>query len=186
MLGLGDSITAGFGASPSHLSYFARLEENPSDEFPELEGISLKSIFPSLEVRNLAVSSSTSDQHLKYQIETLEPQPPEVFGLIFMTTGGNDLIHNYGRTTPSATAMYGATFPQARPWIGDFRDRLHTMVTTLRDRFPGGCHIFLANIYDPSEMRREGFQYYGIGRGRGRYAEYLGAIESVQGAAALR
>ena len=40
LLGLGDSITAGFGASPG-LSYFDRLVSNPPDEFPAMKGISL-------------------------------------------------------------------------------------------------------------------------------------------------
>lgn len=151
MLGLGDSVTAGFGADPPERSYFARLASNPTDEFEELRGISLQAVFPNLEVRNLAVSSSTSDQHLKYQVEPLEAQPDTVFGLIFITTGGNDLIHNYGRTAPSETAMYGATLEQAKPWISAFAKRLDTMITTLKDKFPGGCHIFLANIYDPSD-----------------------------------
>lgn len=150
-LGIGDSVTAGFGADPPGRSYFARLIQNPPDEFPDLQGICLKAVLPNLRVQNLAVSSSTSDQHLEYQVQPFETQPPEVLGLVFMTTGGNDLIHNYGRTAPAPTAMYGATLDQARPWVARFEQRLETMVTLLRDKFPGGCVIFLANIYDPSD-----------------------------------
>ncbi|MDX9973485.1 MAG: SGNH/GDSL hydrolase family protein [FCB group bacterium] len=150
-LGIGDSVTAGFGAQPPSFSYFARLVENPPEEFPELHGVCLKAVLPNLEARNLSVSSTTSDQHLAMQVESFETQPAELLGLVFMTSGGNDLIHNYGRTAPKPNAMYGATLEQARPWIAEFETRLEKMVTMLRDKFPGGCHIFLANIYDPSD-----------------------------------
>jgi hypothetical protein len=68
-----------------------------------------------------------------------------------MTTGGNDLIHNYGRTPPREGAMYGATMEQARPWIEAFDNRLTAMLDRLNECFPGGCQVFLANIYDPTD-----------------------------------
>ena len=72
-------------------------------------------------------------------------------GIVVLTTGGNDLIHNYGRTPPKEGAMYGATFEQAKQWIKKFEDRLDQMISDIGRKFPGGCHIFLANIYDPSD-----------------------------------
>jgi len=68
-----------------------------------------------------------------------------------MTTGGNDLIHSYGQKPPEEMAMYGATFAQAEPWIYNFEQRLDEMMTSLKNIFPGGCQIFIANIYDPSD-----------------------------------
>ena len=68
-----------------------------------------------------------------------------------MTSGGNDLIHNYGRSPPREGAMYGATLEQARPWIENFDKRLGEMIELFEARFPGGCMIFLADIYDPSD-----------------------------------
>jgi hypothetical protein len=68
-----------------------------------------------------------------------------------MTTGGNDLIHNYGRSPPREGAMYGATLDQARPWIDGFNSRLVEMLDQLDEKFPGGCDIFLADIYDPTD-----------------------------------
>lgn len=47
--------------------------------------------------------------------------------------------------------MYGATLAQAQPWIAAFEGRLEEMVHLLGERFPGGCQIFLANIYDPTD-----------------------------------
>ncbi len=75
----------------------------------------------------------------------------KTLGFVVITTGGNDLIHNYGRTPPRKQAMYGATMEQATPWVEQFGERLETIVSELESRFPGGCHIFLADIYDPTD-----------------------------------
>lgn len=150
LLGLGDSVTAGFGASDGH-SYFERLVGNPADEFPEMRGICLSVVLPGLRAKNLAVSGSTSIQHLKTQIPRLSRQPRDTFGIVVITTGGNDLIHNYGRTPPAEGAMFGATLEQAEPWIRAFEERLDRTLGQIQGRFPGGCRIFLANIYDPSD-----------------------------------
>jgi lysophospholipase L1-like esterase len=149
LLGLGDSVTAGFGASPGK-SYFQRLAQNPPDEFPELQGRSLSAVFPKLKTQNAAVSGSTSPQHLE-RILRLPVHSRDTFGLVVLTTGGNDLIHDYGRSTPQEAAMYGATLAQAQPWIANFERRLDRMVTELRQRFPGGMQLHLANIYDPTD-----------------------------------
>ena len=149
LLGLGDSVTAGFGVSPPY-SYFNRLVKNPPDEFKDMRGICLSAVLPNLRTENKAMSGSTSIMHLA-TIRELEKQPADTFGLIVMTTGGNDLIHSYGQRPPCEGAMYGATFEQARPWIENFDHRLGEMIELLEARFPGGCMIFLADIYDPSD-----------------------------------
>src|SRR4051794_6586711 len=40
LLGFGDSVTAGFGASKGH-SYFERLVKNPENEFSDVKGVCL-------------------------------------------------------------------------------------------------------------------------------------------------
>lgn len=150
LLGIGDSVTAGFGAAPGK-SYVARLAQNPPDEFPDMEGICLEAVLPRQTVRNVAVSGSNSVQHATQQSPSLTPFPPDVFGIVVMTTGGNDLIHWYGKKPPEEGAMYGASFAQAQPWIAGFDKRLDTMLESIRALFPGGCHIFVGNIYDPSD-----------------------------------
>lgn len=150
VVGLGDSVTAGFGARKGY-SYFDRVVTNPPDDFAECKGLCLSSVFPNMRATNLAVSGSTSAQILKAEFSRLTVYPSNVFGLVMMTTGGNDVIHDYGRGRPRETAMYGASFEQARPWIANFETRLETMVTQLNKCFPGGCEIFLANIYDPTD-----------------------------------
>lgn len=150
LLGVGDSVTAGFGARNGY-SYLDRLVMNPSDEFEDMKGRSLSRVLPKLTVRNIAVSGSNSLQHLQTILDKLEVQPKEVFGLVVMTSGGNDLIHWYGRTPPREGAMYGATFEQAKPWVANFETRLNEMFKLLNNRFPGGCLILIADIYDPSD-----------------------------------
>jgi lysophospholipase L1-like esterase len=150
LLGLGDSVTDGYGASLGH-SYFDRLVENPPDEFPDMRGICLKAVFPKLIARNWSISGSTSIQLREGQLMLPEKERPDVLGVVVITTGGNDIIHDYGRGTPREGAMYGATLEQARPWIANFEKRLDEIVRILERRFPGGCHIFLANIYDPTD-----------------------------------
>jgi hypothetical protein len=100
---------------------------------------------------NRALSGSNSLEHLDFQVRKLSPFDPDVLGLVVLSTGGNDVIHNYGRTPPREGAMYGATLDQARPWIESFEARLDTMLTLIKDRFAGECHIFLTNIYDPTD-----------------------------------
>ncbi|MBI3878790.1 MAG: SGNH/GDSL hydrolase family protein [Verrucomicrobia bacterium] len=150
LVGLGDSVTAGFGARRGY-SYFDRLVANPPDEFADLAGINLRVVFPNLTVTNLSLSGSTSPQHAAKQIPRLTLAPTNVFGLVVMTTGGNDIIHDYGRGTPHEGAMYGASLPQAEPWITNFEHRLDTMLDVISAAFPGGCRIFLASIYDPTD-----------------------------------
>lgn len=150
LLGVGDSVTAGFGARPGW-SYFDRLFRTPDGEHSDMEGKDLNRVFPNLTKMNLSVSGSTSLQHIDDQIPKLETYSEDTFGIVVMTTGGNDLIHWYGRSEPKEGAMYGATYDQSIPWIENFAERLDTMIQHIEEAFPGGCAIFLANIYDPSD-----------------------------------
>lgn len=151
LVGLGDSVTAGLGAdSPDH-TFFQRMIENPSDEFVDMQGKSLSSVLPELTTENLAISGSTSKDHLRVIEDRLSLHDPDVFGLVVMTSGGNDLIHSYGRRPPKECAMYGATMAEAEPWIASFRSRLNDMLDKVTAAFPGGCEIYLADIYDPTD-----------------------------------
>ncbi len=150
LLGLGDSVTAGFGSRKGY-SYFDRLIKNPADEFPDLSGLNLSAVFPNLVATNLSVSGSTSDEVAARQLAHVPAYGSNVLGIVVMTTGGNDLIHNYGHTPPREGAMYGATWEQARPWVENFKHRLNETLNLIKSRFPGGCEIFLANIFDPTD-----------------------------------
>lgn len=151
LLGLGDSITAGLGAaSPDH-SYFMRLVRNPPDEYDDTRGRCLSRVLPNLTWENLAVSGSNSIEHLRAIDERLKPHDPDVFGLVVLTTGGNGIIHWYGLRPPQEGAMYVATLEQDLPWIDAFRRRLGEILDRINAAFPGGCEIYLADIYDPTD-----------------------------------
>jgi lysophospholipase L1-like esterase len=150
LVGLGDSVTDGFGARKNY-SYFARLADNPADEFSDMRGICLKAVLPGLQVTNLSVSGTTSFEHLVKQLPRLRPAGSNTTGIVVITSGGNDLIHNYGRTPPTEQAMYGATREQAGPWIDGFGRRLDAMLTNLEAAFPGGYQVFIADIFDPTD-----------------------------------
>jgi len=149
-VGLGDSVTAGFGARKGY-SYFDRLAKNPADEFPEMNGICLASIFPKFQSLNLSVSGSTSSEVPSRQLNSLPTNAPDVLGIVVMTTGGNDIIHNYGHTPSREEAMYGASLDEAKPWVENFRRRMDSTLEQINSRFPGGCEIFLADIFDPTD-----------------------------------
>ena len=150
LVGLGDSVTAGFGARKGY-SYFDRLVQNPADEFQDMNEICLKTFFPNFTFTNLAISGSTSIELLEKELSHLQQADSNTLGLVVITTGGNDLIHNYGRTPPREEAMYGATLDEAKPWISNFEQRIETMIQKVESKFPGGCQIFLANIFDPTD-----------------------------------
>jgi lysophospholipase L1-like esterase len=150
LVGLGDSVTAGFGARKGY-AYFDRLAKTPNDDTFALHDLSLAAAFPNLSVTNLSVSGSTSGEVVGRQLSLLPTNDVSVRGVVVMTTGGNDIIHNYGRTAPREEAMYGATWEQAQPWVENFARRLEEIITQTQNRFPGGCDIFVANIFDPTD-----------------------------------
>lgn len=151
LVGLGDSITAGLGAKSSDHTFFNRVIVNPQDEYEDMRGICLSKVLPNLEHENFAISGSTSQEHLATIEDRLQVHDEDVLGLVVMTTGGNDLIHSYGRMPAKECAMYGATEAQAAPWIEAFGQRLTLMLDKIEAAFPGGCEIYLADIYDPTD-----------------------------------
>jgi lysophospholipase L1-like esterase len=149
-LGVGDSITRGYGASRPY-TYFNLLLQNEDEMYPDMKGKDLFCVFPNLTAHNYAVDYTVSREHIDQQLVRIPHYGPNVRGIIVVTSGGNDLIHDYGRTPPQDGAMYGCTYKQAIPWCENLKLRLKTLLTGIMDRFPGGCEIFLANIFDPTD-----------------------------------
>jgi len=150
LIGVGDSITAGFGATAGH-SYFDLLQRNDDTNYPDMKMCDLRHVLPNLTAENLSVSYTVSEQHLKDQMQRLKGYSAGMHGIVVITSGGNDLIHDYGRTSPRDGAMYGCSYQQALQWKENFRRRLQGILEAVSNRFPGGCDIFLANIYDPTD-----------------------------------
>lgn len=150
LVGLGDSITAGLGAKSSRHTFFNRLIRNPNDEYEDMDGLCLTSVLSNLDSENFAISGSESMTHLEVIRETM-PTYENSYGVVVMTSGGNDLIHSYGRSPPRECAMYKATLEEAEPWIANFKVRLEKMIREITGKFPVGCEIYIGDIYDPTD-----------------------------------
>lgn len=150
LLGLGDSVTAGYGATDGR-GYFDLLVKNDDARHPDMIGRDLSMVFHFLRPINRSRSCTTSEEHLMVQVRCLQTFPDDVRGIVVITTGGNDIIHDYGRSTPRDGAMYGCTAAQASVWKENYRKRLQGIIEDTTAKFPGGCEIFLANVYDPTD-----------------------------------
>lgn len=149
LISLGDSVSTGYGAGEG-LGYFELIQRNRDGIYPEMRGRELRRVAPELSVIRLAQNSTNSMDHERV-VQSLPYFKQDTFGLVCMTTGGIDLIHSYGKRAPREGAMYGADYATAKPWIERFEARLDRMMGALSERFPGGCAVFLATIYDPTD-----------------------------------
>ena len=122
LLGVGDSITRGYGG-PAGLNYFDLLVQNHK-HYPDMEGRDLSSVFPRLKARNIAVDYTISQEHIDKQLVKIPKYDDSVHGIIVLTSGGNDLIHDYGRSEPRHDAMYGCSYKQAKEWCEMLKSRL--------------------------------------------------------------
>ncbi len=150
LVGVGDSITRGFG-SREGFSYFDLLVRNRDRDYPDMKGIDLMSVLPKLTHLNVSENGSTSSEHVSEQIPLLKLRPAGVRGIAVVTSGGNDTIHDYGRRPGRDGAMYGASIAKATEWRPLLKSRIEMIVDTISERFPAGCEVFIANVYDPTD-----------------------------------
>jgi len=149
-IGLGDSITRGLGAS-KELTYVPLLLHNDDAFYPDMAGRDLSHVLTIQSHHNYAQDYTVSQQHIDRQLVKIPQYDQSVHGIIVLTSGGNDLIHDYGRSEPVDGAMYGCTYAQAQVWCDNLKTRLDTLLCGLMQKFPGGCDIFFANVYDPTD-----------------------------------
>lgn len=150
LLGMGDSVVTGFGADAG-FGFFDRLAGLPPGDESDMEGKCLRRVFPKLRILNLAENSTSSGDHLRGQISYLPPQPATTRGIVVLSTGGIDLIHDYGSSPPRDEALYGAIWADGQRYAANFRTRLEKLLEAISARFPGGCDIFIATIFDPTD-----------------------------------
>ena len=157
LLILGDSISAGVGASRASLAYPALLHHNDAARWPAQRGADLAGAGEGpVPVLDLARGGATTADALRaLQAWQHRPGRAAVRGraIVVMTAGGNDL-----KNALFAGAM-GAGPAQAQQaghaaLAGALRN-LGQIVAILRDSavFPDGCAIYLATVYDPSDGR---------------------------------
>jgi len=150
LLGMGDSVVTGFGANKG-FGFFDRLADIPAGDEPDIAGKFLRRVFPKLRKLNLAENSSSSGDHLRDQIPLLPTQSSTTRGIVVLSTGGIDLIHDYGANPPRDEALYGANWADGQRYAQAFRQRLNQLLDAIAARFPGGCDIFIATIFDPTD-----------------------------------
>jgi len=150
LIGVGDSITKGLGAEKKHC-YFELLQHNDDQQYPDMAGRDLRSVFSQLESHNYALNFTITQEHIDGQLPVIPHYRQDVKGIVVLTSGGNDLIHDYGQSKPVDGAMYGCSYKQGVEWTVNLKKRLRTLIEGIMEKFPGGCEIFFANIYDPTD-----------------------------------
>jgi hypothetical protein len=141
---LGDSISAGQGASSHETTYSALLVENVDGEFPDEAETDLTSRFGAeVELVNVAAGGATT-RDLPRQLGDLEEElggPPAGHTIVVVTIGGNDLV----RALASLQPPDGTVLDRAIEEIGDVAAWFDP------ERFPDGVSLYVADVYDPSD-----------------------------------
>jgi lysophospholipase L1-like esterase len=142
---LGDSITAGSGASKTSLQYTSLLQENEGSRWQGYNKEDLESMFGNIdEVIDVSVGGATTATMKSQQIPALKQQlgtlPAQGETIIVFTIGGNDA---QGALNP---------FANAQQVINSAFKNFDAMIDTLTDPtvFAETPHIYATNIYEPS------------------------------------
>ncbi len=142
---VGDSITAGDGASKAKLAYTKLLEDNPDDTWPTGEELDLDALYdesPEIIDESLpgATTASLVSKQLPHVTEALGDQVSGVTAVI-VTIGGNDVQTLIARPNDTEETTEGILEN-----LGEFYDYFQDA-----ERFPDGSVIYLANVYEPSD-----------------------------------
>lgn len=165
---LGDSITAGSGASKDRRAYRNLLLANDDDKWPGSEALELPAILSGdPEVIDVSFGGATTGSLVRFQLPDLKKKLGDtaVQGttVVIMTIGGND----------AQTALL--PWSDADDVIAEAQDNLLRILDWLQDteRFAGDVRIYLTNIYEPSD---------GVGKSKCflsvNYADKLGHLDA--------
>lgn len=142
---VGDSITAGTGASNRNLPYTMLLRENDDETWPTAADLDFGGIYdeePEVidEALGGATTASLVAKQLPHVTEALGDQVSGVTAVV-VTIAGNDVQALIAK--PSKTEE---TTENILENLGEFYDYFQDP-----ERFPDGSVIFLANVYEPSD-----------------------------------
>ncbi len=147
LIGLGDSVITGFGSEGKGL--FPLLLGHVSDDPLQLN---LKQVYPAIAYLNLANNSTTTEMHVAtvraHRKQLLALDAP---ALVIVSTGGIDLIHNYGSGKPQDGALYGSPLANLAHDRKLFAERLHQLMTEIKSSLPKGVEVYIQTIYDPTD-----------------------------------
>ena len=115
------------------------LYENSDDHWPDDSGNDLSSMYPGIELVNLATDGATIGEVFGEQLPQLDDSADPL--LITLTIGGNDLLSAFGnRPRKDLLARIAADVAEAYDFLVDL----------IRGRFPNAT-VILTTIYDPSD-----------------------------------
>ena len=115
------------------------LYENSDDHWPDDSGNDLSSMYPGIELVNLATDGATIGEVFGEQLPQLDDSADPL--LITLTIGGNDLLSAFGnRPRKDLLVRIAADVAEAYDFLVDL----------IRGRFPNAT-IILTTIYDPSD-----------------------------------
>ncbi len=139
---LGDSITAGAGASEGSLAYAALLVEDTSSQWSDYADLDLQTRYGPLEVIDVSRGGATTSSLLTQQLPALDDlvggsAPGET--LVVMTVGGNDVRYALN-PLESAEAI-----------LDKVVRNIEEAVLDVQRRFPDGAYIYLTNVYEPTD-----------------------------------
>jgi lysophospholipase L1-like esterase len=142
MVVLGDSISAGLGASKKSLSYAALLVQNDDAVYPKTDTWDLTSLFEQTpSVISMATPGATSTDVLNKQLPALATQlgnTPQPHTLVIMTAGGNDAMNGiFNMASLTETVIQNLT-----QTIAFFNNK---------QLFPNGATLFISDMYDPTD-----------------------------------
>lgn len=126
-LALGDSLTAGFGATPTTNGYAYLLYR--AGIFERIE----HTIFC-----NAAIPGATSEDVLKYQVPMIVTNRFFRPRFVTLTVGGNDLLMVLNK---------GASEADLREALAKYAENLHAILEQLSQAVPENGRIFIGNLY---------------------------------------
>ena len=115
------------------------LERNDDARYPEFAGRDLRTRWPGIETRDLAMDGATIGDVFGMQLPEIEEREDEV--LATLTVGGNDLLSAFS-TQPRASLMERI--------VRDIAQGYDALLDALRERLPRATFL-LTTVYDPSD-----------------------------------
>jgi lysophospholipase L1-like esterase len=149
---LGDSITAGAGASSDSLAYPALTVENDDGEWSGWGDHDLRSVFDNgFEVVDVSRGGATTDTLRSQQLPALTDELGDTVAgetIVIMTVGGNDM---QAALLPILNAQDQDAV--ANEAIGEVADNMAAVMDYFADtdRFSDGVFVYFANVYEPTD-----------------------------------
>ncbi len=147
LIGLGDSVITGFGSQGAGL-FPLLLGEVPRDPLQ----LNLKQVYPKIDYINLAGNSTTIAMHLdcvrgyRRRLQALDGP-----AIVVLSTGGIDLIHDYGNGLPRDGALYGSPLENLPRDRKVFAERLSQLMLAIKGALPKGVEVYIQTISDPTD-----------------------------------